>query len=535
MNEKKPRKKEIKSGERSKLINSGVDTCYKPECSRPLFVFTDGHWLNNFDIAHIRDELEPAPNDSHIGHRYYPAPKTDKEREARNQYENLILLCRSCHNLIDKVAPRDYTVRLLHDWKQEAESNELRTILRATFGDKLLTEQDWADALLDGSIIHNAHKSSEKEWESLDRRFTVKSSYIDGNRIMAVGAKNEPVPLTWKFSGGHGEKMDGLIKRAQPFSVPSSQLSISGSDLFTEILQREGVMMLLPQGKPATVKLSMSSFRIDDIVGTIKTGSEMVVFDGTCYGGVFTLHIEFLIPTGGSDENGIEGGKFSFNFDLSKWNGVDIRELPYFQKVNALMDAIEENSNIAGVVEYYGDKLLEFGIGIDEFDVVNWGAYQYVLFANTARKIATYFGEAVEFHDEFEFSEKEHLIAYDLVKFIRFVENPELFSKEFKATTTHVADKTLFEPGTVANRAITGEPLDIANLEPAVDIQLFDRTLSIPKRGSLIGNVAPRVIGEQPTVGERYQVEWLKTEQTVARFYFEDENNPIPNLPSREN
>jgi len=526
---KKQCKKDIKSGERSKLLNAAVETCYKPDCSRPLFVSMDGHWINNFDIAHIRDELEPASRDSDIGYRYYPAPTNDKEHAARNQYDNLILLYRTCHNLIDKIAPRDYSVRLLHDWKRQAESNELRTRLLSTFGSKALTEQDWTDALLDGSAIATVHAASEQAWESLDNRMSVKSSYINGKQVMAIGAKDEPVPLVWKFGGEHGQKMQGLIRNAQPFSIPSKELTITGSDLFSKLLEQSGVMLMLPQRKPAIVKLSLlavdgsAKFQFDEITGNITIGTEILVFEGSCFDGLFSLRLE--VPLSGKGES----GNFSFNFDLSKWDGVDIQSLPYFGKLEVLLDAMEERGNLSGVIEYRGDELFKFGTSLKGFNVVDWGAYQYVLFAGAAKKIAQHFDEPVAFDENFYFSEEEHDTVHELVKFIRFVEEPALLKKQFTATTTHIATEGLFKPDTLENRAITGEPLDIVNVEPAVDIQVFDRTLPIPKRANVLGAVAPLIVGDKPKqAGDKYRVEWRKTDRTKTHCFFEDEAHPIP-------
>ena len=382
---------------------------------------------------------------------------------------------------------------------------------------------------MDGSAITAVHAASEQAWESLDNRMTVKSSYINGKQVMVIGAKGEPVPLVWKFGEGHGHKMEGLIRKAQSFSIPSKELTIKGSDLFSKLLEQEGVMMMLPRGTPAIVKLSLlpldsaAEFRFDEIAGTVTVGTEVLVFDGSCFGGLFTLHLE--VPLAEEPE----AGKFSFNFDLSNWDGLDIQSLPYFQKLEVLLDAMEESGNLSGVIEYRGDELFKFETSLAGFNVVDWGAYQYVLFAGAAKKIAQHFDEPIAFNEGFNFTEQEHHFIHELVKFIRFVEEPALLKKQFTATTTQLATEELFTPDTRENKAFTGEPLDIVNVEPSTDIRVFDRTLSIPKRVNVLGSVAPLVIGDKPKrAGDEYRVEWRKTENTQTCCFFEDEAHPIP-------
>ena len=85
----------------------------------------------NFEIAHIRDELPPSDPDATIGWRYWPSD--DLTQEQRNHFTNLILLCSPCHKLIDKIAPRDYSVELLHSWKSENELDR-EQLLSDAFG-----------------------------------------------------------------------------------------------------------------------------------------------------------------------------------------------------------------------------------------------------------------------------------------------------------------------------------------------------------------------------------------------------------------
>ena len=403
----------IKAGEYAKLVNAPVvNECYKPDCSRQLFANVDGHWQTDFHVAHIKDHKEPtaAQSKKGIGHRYYPAPVNEKERREREQYGNLMLLCKPCHTTIDKTAPTDYSVELLHEWKQQAETDELRTKLKAVFGDKALTEQDWANALLDGRAIKSFHLASEKVLKALDPRISVTSEYSEGRTAFRLDAK-EPVQTDWIMGGDtayYAEKLDGLIKRAEPFSIRSEDLTITGSDLFAKITEgNDGVMLLSPTGVPATVKLSLSQasarseFRFDDILGNIMIGTEMMVFDGACFDGLFKLHIEAPLTC--------DNATFNIDFELSKWNGRDIRDLPYFQKIHEVLYLLGKGETLSGAMEFQGSEVFKFSSLTENLDALSKHDYQCVIYTDSCRLITKHFNKSIKFDDEIEFTKEEHV------------------------------------------------------------------------------------------------------------------------------
>lgn len=112
-------KRALRAGDKAALLNAASGSCYNPSCAEQLVVWRDEKPVVNFDIAHIRDELPPGTPAADPGWRYWPAD--DLTQDDRNRFENLLLLCKPCHKLIDQVDPRSYTVDLLHTWKREAE------------------------------------------------------------------------------------------------------------------------------------------------------------------------------------------------------------------------------------------------------------------------------------------------------------------------------------------------------------------------------------------------------------------------------
>ena len=112
-------KKALHAGDRAALLDAASGSCYNPSCAEQLVVWRDEKPVVNFDMAHVRDELPPSDPNADLGWRYWPAE--DLSQEERNRFENLLLLCKPCHKLVDQIEPRSYSVDLLRAWKKGAE------------------------------------------------------------------------------------------------------------------------------------------------------------------------------------------------------------------------------------------------------------------------------------------------------------------------------------------------------------------------------------------------------------------------------
>ncbi|MCJ7544335.1 MAG: HNH endonuclease, partial [Phycisphaerae bacterium] len=99
-----PSQKTIKA-----LFAVSGNRCAFPDCDRPL-IHTDNQTVLG-EVCHIRAERE--------GWARYDPTQTEKQR---NGYDNLILLSREHHRIID-ADESTYTVEILCDWKQKHQEN----------------------------------------------------------------------------------------------------------------------------------------------------------------------------------------------------------------------------------------------------------------------------------------------------------------------------------------------------------------------------------------------------------------------------
>jgi hypothetical protein len=130
--------REYSFGTRNALFALAQGTCYFPGCDVPVVRAVEGFQTTNVQIAHIRGA---NPNSAR-----YDASMTDIERSS---FDNLLLLCKPHHDVVDKLAPAEWPVAALEALKAERESpgtadalrgqifrgNDLEDMLRAVIKD----------------------------------------------------------------------------------------------------------------------------------------------------------------------------------------------------------------------------------------------------------------------------------------------------------------------------------------------------------------------------------------------------------------
>lgn len=120
------------------LFAASAGYCQNPACTRELFIEYPTTRIHIAEMAHVF-----AANDD--GPRANPSLKA----EERGAFENLILLCPSCHTIVDK-APEQYPDSLILEWKHAHAGK-----LRALFGVTSFERRADALAAIEGLLIEN--------------------------------------------------------------------------------------------------------------------------------------------------------------------------------------------------------------------------------------------------------------------------------------------------------------------------------------------------------------------------------------------
>ena len=90
-----------------RLFADSAGYCENPSCLKELFVSIEGENYHFAEMAHIFSAVDGGPR-----------TKTVLSEKERGDYNNLILLCCNCHELIDKAEDRFPDV-LIKQWKNE--------------------------------------------------------------------------------------------------------------------------------------------------------------------------------------------------------------------------------------------------------------------------------------------------------------------------------------------------------------------------------------------------------------------------------
>ncbi|WGL97348.1 HNH endonuclease signature motif containing protein [Arsenophonus sp. aPb] len=109
-------RRSIPSNTKLRLFSESGGHCQHPRCLKPLFPVDMGGDRHIAEMAHVIPHGETGP-------RHEQRPSEEFEADS---FENLILLCPTCHTIIDK-APDSYPRSMLLDWKR----NHLITLVHS--------------------------------------------------------------------------------------------------------------------------------------------------------------------------------------------------------------------------------------------------------------------------------------------------------------------------------------------------------------------------------------------------------------------
>lgn len=238
--------------------------CYRPNCGQPAVRFWDGIPQKNLDIAHIHGFDAKGPR-----FREMPVSK-------RNAFDNLILLCGTCHKRVDG-DEEQYTVDVLKQWKTERESKPLGSLAGLQDLDKAKMEEMLDKAV--GEIRHEMTSFAE-EFPELARtlRQVIEAPPIldwDAVEMLHLAADKLDLPTYAEIMAGAADRLElptyaemmagaaGELKLPQyaemiSFAAGNLKLSEHASQLDTAAEH----MRLAPQIEQATRELTAAVDRL---------------------------------------------------------------------------------------------------------------------------------------------------------------------------------------------------------------------------------------------------------------------------------
>jgi len=203
------------------LFTYSGNVCARPGCENPIIKnrtqLSDNHVLGQ--ISHI-----------HAASDYGPRADPSLSEEARNGPDNLILLCPTCHDVVDGQY-ETYPPELLKRWKDDHE-RQFRERMSATITDLGYAELDIAAKAL---LVH--HKSTEGDLRSVPPADKIKKNGLNAECtfLLQLGsAKSDEVAsvliIAAQLDAGFPERLRaGFVAK---YGELKSKPQTTGDDIF---------------------------------------------------------------------------------------------------------------------------------------------------------------------------------------------------------------------------------------------------------------------------------------------------------------
>lgn len=481
--------------------------CSNPSCRVPTSAPSDSNNVNNIGIAAHICAASPG------GARY----KSSMSVEERKSIDNAIWLCSNCSIDIDRDKSR-YTVSVLKEWKRKAEDTA-----RSELGQKIPSKTETIDtvaAALTGltknfipSAISNVHQATSKSLESLDPRFSIKSAHENGKTSIGIFAK-EDVSFSMKAKGEKAkeflEKHRQLMEHGKEVEIKSDGISVEGSKLFEEIFGGNiGLISISPQKVKATQKLWLVQNEtqlvetFDDIHGEISHGNKSFTFNGSACNDLFKFCYQKTLKVGNNKVN------ITLTVTFDKWEGLDIRRLPYLDKFLSLFQKMSAGWEVHTGLEIDGKKVLSSpGEKVNEWEYIN-DISNFLHYINCCRIISDMTNSEIIFTKNVTFSAEEHKNISEVVEII---EGKQVYT-EYNLTNNVTCDIIVDnECNNVKILTESTAPNSFQILQPnEEEIDLFGVKVNLPPKRLTLNSVLPKFHGEIKKLkrGDIVKVEWV--------------------------
>jgi hypothetical protein len=499
---------------------SGI--CSKPGCRKRT---TAAHSTNSEKVINLGKA-------AHICAAARGGPRYDKNMspKQRKSIDNAIWLCGPHADEIDKDDVEKYSVELLEEWKSQAEEDSRKEI------NKPLPHNDDAintvTTALTGmakkpllAAISNTHKGTENALQNLDSRFVVKSTFKDNLTSFQINPKEgDSVVLGFSISAAYhqefADKYKNLTECGHDLRMDSEALTIEGSMLFEELINSvtNGKFGFIAPRIKAVHKLWMKDPEtnqieiFDDIHGYISKGSKSFTFSGNAFNGLLSFKYTKSILTR-KNKNDI-----TLSLNLEQWNGKDINDLPYFNKLFSFVTKLALGWEIFTALEVNGDRVFKSdGDDLSKSDYYeNLNTFFY--YVHRSRVILKYLNQSVSFDRSYSFTGEEHFKVAEVADIVEG--NYSLLPDSNPTSNLIIRNKEDIE--LIVNSSEAGAMTFVLNQED--ELSIFGVKFLLPPRHFNMNPVILKYDGPIETLaeGDEIFVEWVIKEDGKISITFDE-------------
>lgn len=360
------------------LRNLCGGVCSNPECRAHTFG-ANQEQKDSFSNIGVAAHITAAA--SGPGARRYDPEMTPEERMSAS---NGIWLCQSCSKLIDTDEVR-YPVKLLHEWKRQAETRAMQLIGQMSFGPsevhtKLLEAVTGASQIFYTNVgdftkvpLAGFVAGYENYLSQLDPRLEVKTVATASNVRHEVSVRPGHIgKVDLVFTDPEeaelaNEGWKRFLDTGENFEINTKSFQFVGSALFDlmNLAGREGTFTLEPNKKiaPATLYLKSlehdNEFEIGSFDSEYFTMGDKLFINGDCLGGLISLKMTYNAKS--------LQVTFNYNFNHEKWKDQLLSDLPNLPKLQKLANHLVKDTQSKLVIEFnLGGNLVSFGEDIEQ-------------------------------------------------------------------------------------------------------------------------------------------------------------------------
>lgn len=268
------------------------------------------------------------------------------------------------------------------------------------------------------SIIDNAHSTIETILEELDPRFSIEGMSSSKGQYFEL-KPNEDVLLSFTIPSKHSQQLRDLFDHGKKLEVDSNDIDAEGSPLIEQIFDltktlKNGKFFIFQPERPAIQKMwltnpeTQDAFFFDDLAGGIVVGEKTFSYSGTACNDIFK--IDYSVEIGESNEE--KSSSFQFKTDLSSWDGISIRSLPYLDKLFKFFQKLANGWLLTTALEIDGNEIVRFKPmsmkSSQEIQNINF-IFSYI---TCAKEIASKVASDIIFEDDFSY-DSENLLEME--------------------------------------------------------------------------------------------------------------------------
>lgn len=414
----------------------------------------------------------------------------------RSNIKNGIWLCNVCSRLIDNDAA-SYPAVLLQRWKAQAE-----TKAKSRHGQRHLQQKDVQAQMkmmmgvmpesFQPVAIANVHKATKGALESLDNRFSVETSFIDGKSSYTLNPR-ETVPFSFKVPAHRApewrEQLKALIDHGRKATVNAQDVKLEGSDLMAHLFDstRQGTVELIPIGIDTSILVSLKNISTGEqrdfeaFSGKAYPGAKSFRAEAEALGGVLYLGFEHPLHANVNDNIGL-----SLGIDSSSWDGRDVRLLPGFQMAYDFFAALSAGQGMVMDVFVRGLKICRASYTPEIADTYVREISNMLDYLRRAKIVADYLDCPITYRSDQRFTAEQHMALAEAVDIIEGKHERQLTSN-VEATLTITADN----PEILKSKVIGS--LQFHSGDPGQTIDVYGTQVQLPPIEITVENVVSKM------------------------------------------